>query len=166
MSEAEHALLFTLRIPAIPVAGPAVLASVTVAYDAVAEGIQAHEVTQDLRVGVVPADQMAAIPADPAVTREVLILRAARVLEAAIAQADTGNMAGVLERLKAFLALPGFAKASDPELRAARRRITDFRNALEAQGYDLHQRNQMLYSSCRWSRRKGMPSQEPTEDRA
>ena len=166
MSEAEQALLFTLRIPAIPAEGPAVLASVAVAYDAVAEGIQAREVTQDLRLGVVPAEQVAAIPADAAVLREVLVLRAARVLEAAIAQADTGDVAGALQRLKAFLALPALATARDPELCAARRRIRDSLNDLEAQGYDRHQRKQMLYSSCRWSRGKGKPSQEPTEDRA
>jgi hypothetical protein len=65
VSEAEQALLFTLQIPAIPVEDPAVLASITVACDAVAEGIQAREVTQDIRLGVVPADQVAAIPANP-----------------------------------------------------------------------------------------------------
>ena len=167
MSEAEHALLFTLQVPAIPAEGPAVLAAVTVAWDAVADGIQSHEVTQDLRLGVVPADQVDAIPAYAAVLREILVLHAAQVLEVAIAQADAGEeVAGALERLVAFLALPDLAQARDPELCAARRRIRDFLNALEAQGYDRHQRKQMRYSSYRWSRGKRKPSQEPTEDGA
>jgi hypothetical protein len=85
VSKAEQALLFTLRIPAIPAAGPAVLASVTPAHDA-------------------------------AVTREVLVLRAAQILEAAIAQADTGGAAGALERLKAFLLAQFPVSCLAPEL--------------------------------------------------
>jgi hypothetical protein len=85
ISEETRSLLLALRVPALPTEGPAVLASVTLAYMDVAGGIQAKECAQDLVLGVVPIDQAVAIQADAAVTREFLILRAARVLGAAIA---------------------------------------------------------------------------------
>jgi len=166
VSEAEQCLVFRLCAPAIAEAGSVLLASVTVAYDAVANGIHAREVTQDLRLRVVSVEQAVAVTADAAVTRELLVLRAARVLGVAIAQADAGDVAGGLQRLKDFPVIPEIANSTDPEVRAARKRIKDFLHDLEERGYNRNQRKQMHYSSYRWTRGKGKPSQEPTEDGA
>jgi Ca-activated chloride channel family protein len=147
VSEESRSLLLALRVPSLAAEGLAVLASVTLTYMDVAHGIQAKESAQDLVLGVVPIDQAAAIQADAAVTREFLILRAARVLGAAIAQADAGDLPGALTRLKDFLAIPAVAQATDPELRAARRRVKDYLRQLEDEGFTQMNRKQMLYSS-------------------
>jgi hypothetical protein len=111
--------------------------------------------------GVVPIDQAAAIQADAAVTREFLILRAARVLGAAIAQADAGDLPGALTRLQVFLALPAVAQATAPDLRAARRRVKEYLHQLEDEGFTRMNRKQMLYSSREWS---GKTSRKPAEE--
>jgi Ca-activated chloride channel homolog len=158
ISEETRSLLLALRVPALPDEGPAVLASVTLAYMDVAGGIQAKECAQDLVLGVVPIDQAVAIQADAAVTREFLILRAARVLGAAIAQADAGDLPGALTRLQDFLVMPAVTQATDPELRAARRRVKDYLRQLEAEGFTQMSRKQMFYSSREMSQGKARRS--------
>ena len=61
---------------------------------------------------------------------------------------------GGLTRLQDFLALPAVAQATDPELRAARRRVKDYLRQLEDKGFTQMNRKQMLYSSREWSGRK------------
>ncbi len=129
-----------------------------------ADGIQPRELTQDLRLDVVSREQAATVPAEGSVICQLLVLRAAWALEAAIAQADRGDIAGAIDHLEAFLALPEVVRASDPEVRAALQRLQAYCRGLESQGYDRHQRKQMHYSSYRWTSGKGKPSEEPATD--
>ncbi len=46
--------------------------------------------------------------------KELLILRAANVIKAAIARVDAGDVAGAIQRLMDFLAIPDLAVGTDP----------------------------------------------------
>jgi hypothetical protein len=166
VSEAEHAFLFALHVPALPAAGPAVLASVTVAYDAVTDEIHPREVPQDLGLCVLSREKAAIVSAEASVICQLLDLRAAWALEAAIAQTDRGGITGALAHLQAFLAIPEVAAATDPEIQAAAQRVQHFLHQLAAEGFTRMRRKQMRYSSYRWTTGKAQPSAEPTGDRA
>jgi hypothetical protein len=53
-----------------------------VKYDGAVGGIAAQTLTHDLLVGAMAPEKVAAIPADAAVARGLLILRAGKVLQA------------------------------------------------------------------------------------
>ncbi|MFI5340709.1 MAG: VWA domain-containing protein [Candidatus Methylomirabilales bacterium] len=158
VSAEERRLVFNLRVPAVAGADRVVLASVGVAYEAVGAGIQPRQETQDLLLGIVPAEQAAALPAEARVRRALLVLRAARVLRHAIARADAGDVPGALQHLQGFLGLPEVAQATAPDIRAARRRVQDYLRQLASEGYTRANRKQMAYSSYRWTRGQGTPS--------
>jgi hypothetical protein len=95
--------------------------------------------------------KVAAIPPDAAAVKELLILRAAKVLQAATAQADTGDVQGAIQRLRDFLAVPEVAGHTDPEIQAARRWIKETLHDLEDRGFDKMSRKHMVYSSRAWT---------------
>lgn len=160
VSAEERRLLLSARVPALGSEGLAFLAAVTLTYDSVGGDIRPREVRQELLVPVVSPEQAIAVPADPAVTRELLVLRAARILRQAMAEADAGDTSGALRRLREFLASPKVSQTSDPEARAVRRQLKEVLHQLEQEGYTPMSRKQMSYSSYRWSRSKGRPSEE------
>jgi len=73
--------------------------------------------------------------------------------QAAIAQADAGDVKEAIQRLTAFLATPEVAAATDPEIQAARRRIKELLHDLEDRGFDQMSLKHMVYSSRAWTRR-------------
>ena len=127
------------------------LGSITVAYDDVLGGIRSKTIVHEFLVGAFPAAKVAAIPPDAAVVKGFVILRAAKVLQAAIALADGGDVQGAIQRLTDFLAVPEVAANADPELQAVRRRIKDTLHELQDRGFDKMSRKQMHYCSHGWS---------------
>lgn len=160
VSAEERRLLLSAHVPALGSEGLALLAAVTLTYDSVGGEIRPREVRQELLIRAVSPEQAITVPADPAVTRELLMLRAARILRQAMAEADTGDTSGALQCLREFLACPNVRQTSDPEVRAARQRVKEVLHQLEQEGYTPMSRKQMSYSSYRWSRSKGRPSEE------
>ena len=151
VSEDTRSLLVTLRTDPGKKEGWADLGTVTVTYDDVVGGICSKTLTHEVVVGAIAPAKVAAIPPDAAVGKELLILRAAKVLQAAIAQADAGDVKEAIQRLTAFLAAPEVAAATDPEIQAARRRIKEMLHDLEDRGFDKMSRKHMVYSSRAWT---------------
>ena len=135
------------------------LGTVTVTYDEVVGGVHSKTLSHELPAGAISPEKVAAIPPDAAVVKALVILRAAKVLEAATAQADAGDVQGAIQRLTDFLAVPEVAATTDPEIQAARRRIKDTVHDLRNHGFDKMSRKQMLYSSREWSGRKSRTGQ-------
>jgi Ca-activated chloride channel homolog len=152
VSEDTRSALVTFRVDPVTQEGRVSLGTVTVAYDEVVGGVRSKTLTEELPTGVIAPEKVAAIPPDAAVVKELFILRAAKVLEAAIAQADAGDVQGAIQRLTDFLAVPEVAGTTDPEIQATRRRIKDTVHFLQDRGFDRMSRKQMLYSSREWSR--------------
>ncbi len=152
VSEDTRSLLVTLRADPGKKEGWADLGTVTVTYDDVVGGIRSKTLTHEVVVGAIAPAKVAAIPPDAAVGKELLILRAAKVLQAAIAQADAGDVKEAIQRLTAFLAVPEVAAATDPEIQAARRRIKELLHDLQDRGFDKISRKHMVYSSRAWTR--------------
>ena len=155
VSEDTRSVLVTFRVDPVTQEGRVSLGIVTVAYDEVVGGVRSKTLTHELPTGVIAPEKVAAIPPDAAVVKELFILRAAKVLEAAIAQADAGDVQGAIQRLTDFLAVPEVTVTNDPEIRAARRWIKDTVHDLRDRGFDKMSRKQMLYSSREWSGKKG-----------
>ena len=153
VSEDTRSLLLILRTDPGTKEGWAGLGTVTVTYDAVVGGICSRTLTHEVVVGAIAPAKVAAIPPDAAVGKELLILRAAKVLQAAIAQADAGDVKEAIQRLTAFLAAPEVAAATDPEIQAARRRLKEVLHDLQDRGFDKMSRKHMVYSSRAWTRR-------------
>jgi Ca-activated chloride channel family protein len=151
VSEDTRSLLVTLRTDPGKQEGWADLGTVTVAYDDVVGGICSKTLTHEVVVGAIVPTKVAAIPPDAAVGKELLILRAANVLQTAIAQADVGDAKEAIQRLTAFLAAPEVAAATDPEIQAARRRIKELLHDLEDRGFDTISRKHMVYCSHGWT---------------
>jgi Ca-activated chloride channel family protein len=152
VSEDTRSVLVTFRVDPVTHEGRVNLGTVTVAYDDVVGGVRSKTLTHELPTGVIAPEKVAAIPPDADVVKELFILRAARVLQAAIAQADAGDVQGAIQRLTDFLAVPEVVTAADPEIQAARRRIKDTVHDLRDRGFDKMSRKQMLYSSRVWTR--------------
>ena len=117
VSEDTRSLLLTLRTDPGKKEGWADLGTVTVTYDDVVGGICSKTLTHEVVVGAIAPAKVAAIPPDAAVGKELLILRAAKVLQAAIAQADAGDVKEAIQRLTAFLAASrgcGSHRSRDP----------------------------------------------------
>jgi Ca-activated chloride channel homolog len=159
VSEDTRSLLVTLRTDPGKKEGWAALGALTVTYDDVVGGICSRTLTHEVVVGAIAPAKVAAIPPDAAVGKELLILRAAKVLQAAIAQADAGEVKEAIQRLTAFLAVPEVAAVTDPEIQAARRRIKEMLHDLEDRGFDKMSRKHMVYSSRGWSDGRGGPAQ-------
>ena len=155
VSEDTRSVLMTFRVESPKQDGWVGLGTITVTYDDVVGGIQAKTISHELLVGAMAPEKVAAIPADAAVVKELLILRAAKVLQAAIAQADAGDVKGAIQRLTDFLAIPEVAASTDPEIRAARRRIKETLHDLQDRGFNTMNRKQMLYCSRGWSGGRG-----------
>jgi Ca-activated chloride channel family protein len=153
VSEDTRSLLLTLRTDPGKKEGWADLGTVSVNYDDVIGGICCKTLTHEVLVGAIAPAKVAAIPPDAVVVRELLLLRAAKVLQAAITQADAGDVKEAIQRLTAFLAVPEVAAATDPEIQAARRRIKELLHDLEDRGFDKMSRKHMVYSSRAWTRR-------------
>jgi Ca-activated chloride channel family protein len=151
VSEDTRSVLLTFRVDAPQCDGWVALGTITVSYDDVVSGITAKTLTHELLVGAVAPEKVAAIPADAVVLRELLMIRAGKILQAAIAQADAGDMKGAVQRLTDFLAAPEVAVSTDPEIQAARRRIKETLHDLQDRGFNMMSRKQMLYSSRGWS---------------
>ena len=117
VSEDTRSLLLTLRTDPGKKEGWADLGTVTVTYDDVVGGICSKTLTHEVVVGAIAPAKVAAIPPDAAVGKELLILRAAKVLQAAITEADAGDVKEAIQRLTAFLAVPevcGSDRSRDP----------------------------------------------------
>jgi Ca-activated chloride channel family protein len=157
-------LLVTFRTNAPTHDGWVSLGRITVAYDDVVGGIRSKVLTRDLLLGAMAPAKVAAIPADAVVTRELLILRAGRVLQAALAQADGGDVKGAMQRLTSFLLAPEVTASTDPEIQTARRRIKETLHDLQGRGFNTMNRTQMLYCSRGWSggQRKGPGARHET----
>ena len=153
VSEDTRSLLLILRTDPGKKEGWADLGTVTVTYDDVVGGICSKTLTHEVVVGAIAPAKVAAIPPDAAVGKELLILRAAKVLQAAIAEADAGDVKEAIQRLTAFLAAPEVAAATDPEIQAARRRLKEMLHDLQDRGFDKMSRKHMVYSSRGWTRR-------------
>jgi Ca-activated chloride channel family protein len=123
-------LLVTVRTNAAAHEGWVSLGTITVTYDDVVGGIQPKVLTRDLLLGALASAKVAAIPADAAVVKERLILRAAKVLQTAIAQADGGDVKGAMQRLETL-------------------------HDLQDRGFNTVNRKQMLYCSRGWSGGRG-----------
>ena len=154
VSEDTRSLLLTLRTDPGKKERWADLGTVTVTYDDVVGGICSKTLTHEVVIGAIAPAKVAAIPPDAAVGKELLNLRAAKVLQAAIAQADAGDVKEAIQRLTAFLAGPEIAAATDPEIPTARRRIKEMLHDLEDRGFDKMSRKQMVYSSRAWTQGK------------
>jgi len=151
VSEDTRSILVTFRVGAPTQHGWLGLGTITVTYDDVVGGMHATAISHNLLVGVMTPDKVAAIPSDAAVVKELLILRAAKVLQAATAQAETGDVQGTMQRLRDFLAVPEVARHTDPALQVVRRRIKDMLHDLEDRGFEKRSRKHMVYSSRAWS---------------
>jgi Ca-activated chloride channel homolog len=151
VSEDARSILVIFRVGAPKQEGWVGLGTINVIYDDVVGGIHAN--SHELLVGAIAREQVAAIPTDAAVVKELLILRAAKVLQAAIAQADAGDVKGAIQRLTDFLAVPEVAANTAPEIQAARRGIQETLHDLQDRGFDKMSRKQMLYCSRGWSGR-------------
>ena len=117
VSEDTRSLLLTLRTDPGKKEGWADLGTVTVTYDDVVGGICSKTLTHEVVVGAIAPAKVAAIPPDAAVGKELLLLRAAKVLQAAIAEADAGDVKEAIQRLTAFLAAArgcGSHRSRDP----------------------------------------------------
>jgi Ca-activated chloride channel homolog len=150
-------VLVTFRTNATAHEGWVSLGSITVAYDDVVEGIRSKVLTRDLLLGAMAPAKVAAIPPDAALVKERLILRAAKVLQAAIAQADRGDLKGAIQRLTDFLAVAEVTGSLDAEVQAARRRIKDLLHELQDRGFDRMSRKHMHYGSHEWTQRRTAP---------
>lgn len=153
VSEDIRSILVTFRMASAKREGWISLGTITVSYDEVVGRVLSKTLTHDLLVGAMSPARVAAIPPDAAVAKELLILRAAKVLQAAIAQADVGEVAGAIERLTDFLAAPEMTGNTDREIQAARRRIKETLHDLQDRGFNTMNRKQMLYCSRGWGRR-------------
>ncbi len=147
-------LLVTFRTNAAEHEGWVSLGSITVAYDDVVGGIQSKVLTRDLLLAAMAPEKVAAVAADAAVVKERVILRAGKVLQAGIAQADGGDVTDAIQRLMDFLAVPEVTASIDAEVQAARRRIKDLLHELQDRGFDRLSRKHMHYSSYGWTHRK------------
>ena len=159
VSEDTRSLLVTLQTDPGSKEGWADLGTVTVTYDDVVGGICSKTLTHELLVGAIAPTKVAAIPPDAVVVRGLLLLRAAKVLQAAIVQADAGDVKEAIQRLTAFLAVPEVAAATDPEIQAARRRLKEMLRDLEDRGFNTMSRKHMVYSSRGWSGGRGGSAQ-------
>jgi Ca-activated chloride channel family protein len=159
VSEDTRSILVTFRVGSSTQEGWVGLGTITVTYDDVVGGIHAKTIRHELLVGAMAPGKVAAIPPDAAVVKELLILRAAKVLHAAIAQADAGDMKGAVQRLTDFLAVPEVAASTDPEIQAARRRLKELLHDLQDRGFDKLSRKQMHYCRHGWSGGKGGSAQ-------
>lgn len=120
VSGGTRSVLLTFRVGAPQREGWVGLGKITVSYDDVGGGMAAKTLTRDLLVAAMASEKVAAIPVDAAVIKELLILRTGKVLQAAIAQADAGDVKGAIQRLTDFLAVPEVAAHTDPKIQAAR----------------------------------------------
>jgi Ca-activated chloride channel family protein len=136
VSEDARSILVSFRVAPTTQDGWVSLGSITVAYDDVVGGIRTKALTHEVLIGALSPEKVAAIPPDAAVGKELLMLRAAKVLQAAIAQADAGDLKEATQRLTAFLGAPEVAAATGPEIQAARRRIKDLLHDLADRGFD------------------------------
>jgi len=150
-------LLVMVRTNAARHEGWVSLGRITVTYDDVVGGIRSRALTRDLLVAAVASEKLAAIPIDAAVLKELLLFRAGKVLQAAIAEADGGGVPGAIQRLMDFLAAPEVTASLDAEVQAARRRITELLHELQDRGFDRLSRKHMHYRSHEWTRRKTTP---------
>jgi Ca-activated chloride channel family protein len=152
VSEDTRSILVTFRMGPVKQEGWVRLGTITVVYDDVIGGIHSKTMSHELLMGAMAPGKVAAIPAHAAVVKALLILRAAKVLQAAIAQADAGDVKGAIQRLTDFLAVPEVVASTDPEIQAARRRIKETLHDLQDRGFNTMSRKQMLYSSRDWTR--------------
>ena len=152
VSEEERTLLCRVRVPVLAGQSTALVASVTVTYDAVGDGIHSGAQTEELTLRFGSLDEVGATLPDAEVVKELLVFRAGRVLTQAIALADGGNVEGALKHLKDFLALPEVGSATDPEIRAVRRRVKDLLRQLEDDGFTRMNRKMMFYDSRTYSK--------------
>jgi hypothetical protein len=152
VSEDTRAILVTFRVGAPTQHCWLGLGTITVSYDDVVGGMHATAISHNLLVGVMTLDKVAAIPSDAAVATELLILRAAKVLQAATAQAETGDVQGTMRGLRDFLAVPEVARHTDPALQVVRRRIKEMLHDLEDRAFDMRSRKHMHYFSHAWTR--------------
>ncbi len=157
VSEDTRSVLVSFRVDPATQDGWVRLGTVTVACDDVVGGISSQIITHELLVGAMSREKVAAMLPDATVVKERLILRAAKTLRAAMAQADGGDVARAIQRLTDFLTLPEVLASTDPELQTCRRRIKETLHDLRDRGFDRVSRKQMHYCSHGWSR-GGTPS--------
>jgi hypothetical protein len=141
VSEDARSILVSFRLESRKQAGWVSLGKIMVTYDDVVGGISSKTLTHELLVGAISPEKVAAISPVAVLVKELLILRAAKVLQAAIAQADTGDVKEAIQRLTDFLAVPEVAASTDPEIQAARRRIKETLHDLQDRGFNTRNGN-------------------------
>lgn len=84
-------VVFAFHVPHLAALGPTSVAELVLRWVSVGEQIAQHELTVPVLVNMVSAAEAAAAPPDPAVTEQVLVLKAAQARDEAIRLADTGE---------------------------------------------------------------------------
>ena len=163
----ERKLVFKLLIPGLADLGSVRVAEVVVRWvDLTSSGVQLHTRTIPLSVKVVPEDEVAVEPGDPAMTEEVVILEVARARKEARRLADNGDFESarrlLAEHSENLRTIPEasrlFAMASD-DLEELER----FSHRLETRAYDridskaLHEQSHRRGRSQDYRKRPGRP---------